>query len=69
MQLPGFAYFPFGGGPRRCIGDRFALQEARLALATIARDWRLRPEHDLEFAPSITLRPADDVRMTVERRD
>lgn len=67
-DLPAFAYFPFGGGPRRCIGDRFALQEARLALATVARDWRLHPEHELDFEPSITLRPADTVDMTVERR-
>ncbi|MFB6077828.1 MAG: cytochrome P450 [Halarchaeum sp.] len=68
-DLPPFAYFPFGGGPRRCIGDRFAMQEARLALATIARDWRLEPQSDLSFAPSITLRPEGDVEMRVRRRD
>ncbi|GGL46974.1 cytochrome P450 [Halocalculus aciditolerans] len=67
-NLPSYAYFPFGGGPRRCIGDRFALLEARLALATIARDWRTRPQHDLSFAPSITLRPDGAVEMRVERR-
>ncbi|WP_432419323.1 cytochrome P450 [Halobacterium wangiae] len=66
---PAFAYFPFGGGPRCCVGERFALMEARLALATIAREWRLRPEDDLSFRPSITLRPVDGVAMTVERRD
>ncbi|MFC7198761.1 cytochrome P450 [Halospeciosus flavus] len=67
-SLPKFAYFPFGGGPRRCIGDRFAMLEARLVLATIAREWALRPHDDLSFSPSITLRPDGDVEMTVVRR-
>ncbi|GGL35454.1 cytochrome P450 [Halarchaeum grantii] len=67
-DLPKFAYFPFGGGPRRCIGDRFAMQEARLALATIVRDWRLEPRADLSFDPSITLRPDGPVEMRVVRR-
>lgn len=67
-ELPPFAYFPFGGGPRRCIGDRFAMQEARLALATIVRDWELEPVEALSFAPSITLRPDGDVEMQVVRR-
>ncbi len=40
-QLPRYAYFPFGGGPRICIGNNFALMEAALLLATIARKYRL----------------------------
>ncbi|MFB6130819.1 MAG: cytochrome P450 [Salinigranum sp.] len=68
-SLPAFAYFPFGGGPRRCIGDRFARQEARLVLATVAREWRLDPvEADLSFRPSITLRPSGPVEMIPRRR-
>jgi cytochrome P450 len=68
-SLPSFAYFPFGGGPHRCIGDRFAKQEACLALATIAREWEVEAVTDsLEFAPSITLRPKGPVELRVERR-
>ncbi|MFB6073706.1 MAG: cytochrome P450 [Haloarculaceae archaeon] len=65
---PAFAYFPFGGGPRRCIGDRFAMLEARLVLATVAREWAFEPLDELSFSPSITLRPDGPVEMTVRRR-
>lgn len=68
-SLPRFAYFPFGGGPHRCIGDRFAKQTARLVLATIARNWEFEAVTDsLEFSPSITLRPKGPVELRVERR-
>lgn len=68
-SLPQFAYFPFGGGPRRCIGENFAKQEAQLALATIAQDWEFEPvTEDLSFSPSITLRPDGPVKLRVERR-
>jgi cytochrome P450 len=68
-DLPKFAYFPFGGGPRRCIGDRFAMLEARLALATMARDWSFEAVTDeLSFSPSITLRPDGPVELRVHRR-
>jgi cytochrome P450 len=56
---PQFSYFPFGGGPRRCIGEGFAQMEAALLLAAIARRWRMRlaPGHKVEMKPRITLRP------------
>jgi len=69
-RLPRFAYFPFGGGPRQCIGNMFALMEATLILATIARKFRLRLVADHPVVPlaSITLRPRHGVRVTLEAR-
>src|SRR5258707_2854663 len=69
-RLPRFAYFPFGGGPRQCIGNMFALMEATLILATIARQLRLRLVADpsLVLPASITLRPRNGVRVTLESR-
>jgi cytochrome P450 len=69
-RLPRFAYFPFGGGPRQCIGNTFALMEAALVLATIARKFRLRLVANHPVAPlaSITLRPRHGVRVMLERR-
>jgi cytochrome P450 len=69
-RLPKFAYFPFGGGPRQCIGNAFALMEATLILATIARKFRLRlvPGHPVVPLASITLRPRHGVRVTLESR-
>src|SRR5437588_436881 len=68
---PQFSYFPFGGGPRRCVGEGFAWTEVTLMLATIARRWRLRLAHDgrIEPQPRITLRPKGEVRMTFQSRD
>jgi len=68
--LPRFAYFPFGGGPRQCIGNAFALMEATLILATIARKFRLRLVANHPVAPlaSITLRPRYGVGVTLESR-
>ncbi len=70
-KLPRFAYFPFGGGPRQCIGAAFAQMEAAILLATIARRFRLRsvPDHPVIPVPSFTLRPKHGIRMTVERRE
>jgi cytochrome P450 len=70
-QPPRLAYFPFGAGPRMCIGEPFAWMEAVLVVATIARRWRLRlvPGHPIEFQPAVTLRPKHGVRMTLERRE
>lgn len=70
-EKPRFAHFPFGGGPRTCIGDRFAMMEARLCLATLLKDLEVealqstRPELD----PSITLRPGEPVRARVTPRE
>ena len=65
--LPRFAYFPFGGGPRKCIGEGFAWMESVLVLATLASRWRLRHTADARVAPEprITLRPTG-LRMRVE---
>ncbi len=67
---PKFSYFPFGGGPRVCIGEGFAWMEGVLLLATLARRWRLRlePGQAIAPAPSITLRPKHGLRMTLGRR-
>ena len=65
-----FAYFPFGGGNRQCIGESFAWMEAILLVATIAQQWRLRllPGQTIEVQPKITLRPKQAIRMVVEAR-
>ncbi len=69
-RLPRFAYFPFGGGPRQCIGNTFAVMEATLILATIARKFRLRLVANQPVVPlaSITLRPRHGVRVKLESR-
>ena len=66
----GFSYFPFGGGPRVCVGEAFARTEAVLILATVGRRWRLRlaPDHAIETEAGITLRPKHGLRMVPERR-
>jgi cytochrome P450 len=70
-RLPRFAYFPFAGGPRVCIGQGFARLEAVLLLATIARRCRLASSDDRPVVPepSLTLRARDGLRMTVRRAE
>ena len=67
---PKFAYFPFGGGTRVCIGERFALAEGVLLLATLGQRWRFRlaPGHRVETKPLITLRARHGMRMIAEPR-
>jgi cytochrome P450 len=69
-RLPRFAYFPFGGGPRQCIGNTFATMEATLILAAIAQRFRLAliPGQRVTPTPYITLRPEPGISMRVEQR-
>ena len=69
-RLPSGAYFPFGDGPRRCIGQGFALLEAAMVIATIAQRFRFRlvPGHPVVPEPLITLRPRHGIQMTLEAR-
>jgi len=64
-RLPKFAYLPFGGGPRVCIGNRFAMMEAKLVLATVVRRFHLEttPDTKIELFPSVTLRPRHGLRL------
>ena len=67
-ERPRLAYFPFGAGPRSCIGEGFAWMEGTLVLATLAGGWRLRSEgRAVEPSPRITLRPRGPVLMVPTR--
>lgn len=70
VSLPQFAYFPFGGGSRRCIGEGFAWTEAILVLATLCKNWRVRLEQSKPVEPHalFTLRPKNGIQMRIERR-
>jgi cytochrome P450 len=64
---PKFAYFPFGGGARVCIGESFAWAEGVLMLAVMARRWRMEavPGHPIALNPSVTLRPRHGLKVIV----
>ena len=69
-NLPRFAYFPFGGGARSCVGEQFAWMEGILLLATITQEWKMRlaPGHRVAMLPRITLRPKYGMRMILTKR-
>ena len=68
--VPRGAFFPFGDGPRRCIGEHFARAEAGIVMATLARTWSLdRVSHEpVELEAKVTLRPRGGLRMRVSAR-
>jgi len=70
VSLPRFAYFPFGGGPRVCIGAGFAMMEAVLLLATIAQQFQIQVATGLNVKtqPTVTLRPRNGIPVTLKRR-
>ncbi len=67
---PRFSYLPFGGGPRACIGNEFALMEAQVILASVARRYRLErvPGHPVELEPAVTLRAKHGIQVVATRR-
>src|SRR5260221_5866378 len=67
---PKYAYLPFGGGPRLCIGNAFAMMEAQIILAMVAQEWSLdlAPGFVVEQEPSVTLRPRHGLMMTRAQR-
>jgi cytochrome P450 len=69
-SLPRFAYFPFGGGPRVCIGAAFGMMEAVLLLATIAQRFKneVAPGEKVSMQPSVTLRPRNGIPVKLKRR-
>ena len=70
QQLPAYVYFPFGAGPRICIGANFARMEMALLLATMVSRFTLRlaPDANVEPLPTLTLRPRHGLRMVVQQR-
>lgn len=69
-SIPKYAYFPFGGGPRACIGNYFAMMEVVLLLATIGQRFRfsLLPNYQVSLMPAMSLRPAEGIPVRVAKR-
>ena len=69
-QRPTYAYLPFGGGPRLCIGNNFAMMEMQLVVTHLIQryDFELVKEHAVKIKPMITLRPKDGIMMKIKKR-
>ena len=70
-SIPRFSYFPFGGGPRSCIGEPLAWIEGVIVLATILKEWKVTLEEDaqnIKLQPLVTLRPKCGIRMKLHKR-
>jgi cytochrome P450 len=69
-KIPKFAYFPFGGGPRLCVGNTFALMEMALVLATVAPRFRftLEPGAQVKPLPAFTLHPIPGIPAIITPR-
>jgi cytochrome P450 len=70
-RLPKYAYFPFGAGPRMCIGNTFAMLEAMLVVATVVPrfEFALAPHRPVAPFPSVTLRPREGIHAIVHERN
>jgi cytochrome P450 len=70
QRISKYVYFPFGGGPRICIGNTFAMMEASLVLATLAQHYRftLLPEPPVVPWPAVTLRPRHGILARLQKR-
>ena len=70
-RIPKYAYFPFGGGNRVCIGNTFALMEATIVLAAVGQKYRftVSPDARIDVNPQITLLPAYGIPTTLETRN
>ena len=70
QNLPKYAYFPFGGGPRQCIGNYFAMMEVVLLLATIGQRFKfsLVKDHPVEVLPVLSLRPKNGIKVVTASR-
>jgi len=67
--MPKYAYLPFGGGPRQCLGNHFAMMEAQIALAMVAQRFTLvAKDESVEVEPLVTLRPKHAVSVVLHRR-
>ena len=70
-SIPRFSYFPFGGGPRSCIGEPLAWIEGVIILATVLKKWKVTLEEDeqnIKLQPLVTLRPKYGIRMKLRKR-